>query len=64
ELPMVFDRYYRGGDHDARPAGAGLGLTIARAFVEAGGGGLPVERAGVGHGATFRINLPAAGGRA
>jgi len=64
ELPMVFDRYYRGGDHDARPAGAGLGLTIARAFVEACGGGLTVESAGVGHGATFRINLPAAQGRA
>lgn len=64
ELPLVFDRYYRGGDHDARPAGAGLGLTIARAFVEACGGGLAVESDGLGQGATFRINLPAAGVRA
>jgi len=35
ELPMVFDRFYRGGNaHESRAAGSGLGLSIVRQIVE------------------------------
>ena len=35
ELPMVFDRFYRGAKaHESRAAGSGLGLSIVRQIVE------------------------------
>jgi signal transduction histidine kinase/DNA-binding NarL/FixJ family response regulator len=51
----VFDRFFRG----ARPSGhgAGLGLAIARALVQAHGGQIEVDGA-PGQGATFRFTLP------
>jgi two-component system sensor histidine kinase KdpD len=55
ELERVFDPFYR-RDGDPR-SGAGLGLAIARGFVEANGGRVWAESR-AGQGATFAIALP------
>jgi two-component system, OmpR family, sensor histidine kinase KdpD len=57
EQDRVFEPFYR-RDGDPR-AGAGLGLAIARGFVEANGGRVWVESR-PGQGATFAIALPVA----
>jgi PAS domain S-box-containing protein len=61
-LPHVFDRFSQatGGDSRAR-AGLGLGLTIVRYIVEAHGGTVKADSAGVGQGATFICTFPLAG---
>jgi signal transduction histidine kinase len=76
DLPYIFDRFYRGEPSRRREspqsssAHAGLGLTIARALVEAHGGhiralspgsGWPsdVERPATGPGSAFLFTLPA-----
>jgi two-component system, OmpR family, sensor histidine kinase BaeS len=62
DLPFVFDRFYRA--QGARgTAGAGLGLAICRALVEAQGGTIAADDA-PGGGARFTVLLPAAPGRA
>jgi two-component system sensor histidine kinase KdpD len=57
QLEHVFDAFYRvpgaGGDHH----GAGLGLAIARGFVQANGGRLHAESV-VGQGTAFIVELP------
>ncbi|MDN8615197.1 AAA family ATPase [Variovorax ginsengisoli] len=60
ELPLVFDRFYRGGKAcNPLPGGAGLGLAIARRIVELHGCQIAVEsREGVG--SCFSFDLPAA----
>lgn len=58
DLPRIFERFYRGEPTDSRPAGAGLGLTICRAFIEANGGRIEAYSAGIGQGTTFTIALP------
>jgi signal transduction histidine kinase len=56
-LPHVFERFYR-ADRARGEGGAGLGLAIARAIVEAHGGQISAESDGVpGHGSTFTIRL-------
>lgn len=61
DLPHVFERSYRGDPArtrpgDDEPAGAGLGLTIARGLVEAHGGRISVDSA-IGRGTCLRFSL-------
>ena len=58
-LPRVFERFYRVDSGRSRPrGGSGIGLAITRALVEAHGGHIRVESAGLGAGSTFSITLP------
>jgi histidine kinase len=59
-LPHIFDRFYRVDKSRSRRAGggSGIGLTIARALVEAHGGRIWAESAGEGEGSTFTFTLP------
>ncbi len=56
--PLLFERFYR-ADSARTGDGAGLGLPIARALVEAQGGTIAVESA-PGQGSAFTVTLPAA----
>jgi two-component system, OmpR family, sensor histidine kinase BaeS len=59
DLPFVFDRFYR-AQETRGTSGAGLGLAICRALVEAQGGSIVAGEA-PGGGARFTVLLPAAG---
>jgi histidine kinase len=61
-LPHIFDRFYRVDASRSRRAGggSGIGLTIARALVEAHGGRIWAESAGEGQGSVFSFTIPAA----
>jgi two-component system OmpR family sensor kinase len=60
QLAHIFERFYRADPSRARSSGgAGLGLAIVSAVVEAHGGEVEVESA-PGEGARFRIRLPLA----
>lgn len=59
ELPVVFDRFYRGRHGDASGEGAGLGLAIAKRIVELHGGTIRAESR-PGQGAAFCFTLPRA----
>ena len=58
-LSHIFDRFYRVDKSRSRQSGggSGIGLTIARALVEAHGGRIWVESAGEGQGCTFNFTL-------
>ncbi len=61
DVPHVFERFYRVDKSRARAlGGSGIGLTIARALVEAMGGRISAESAGVGQGSAFTFTLPQA----
>jgi two-component system, OmpR family, sensor histidine kinase KdpD len=55
EEERLFERFYRGSGE--RPGGLGLGLAIARQFVELMGGSVSAERRS-GGGASFTVALP------
>ncbi len=57
-LERIFDRFYRVQRGDEHAGGRGLGLSVARAIVEAHGGKIWADSAGAGLGSTFYITLP------
>ena len=58
EVPYVFERFHRVDPSRARATGgAGLGLTIAKKFVEAHGGNIRAESA-PGEGSRFIFDIP------
>ena len=57
-LPRVFDLFAQLDRSPARPAGLGVGLTLARTLVELHGGTITVESEGLGRGSEFVVRLP------
>lgn len=58
-LGRVFERFYRVDTaRDRGHGGAGIGLAIAKAFVEAQGGRIVATSAGAGRGSTFTFTIP------
>lgn len=61
EEETIFDKFHRAKQADAKNAGTGLGLWIARRIVEAHGGDIRIRRRGSDTpGACVRLTLPAA----
>ena len=59
-LGSVFERFRQADGSSSRPhSGLGIGLAIVRHIVDAHGGEVVAESAGVGCGATFTVRLPA-----
>src|SRR5438034_3873878 len=58
-LPYIFDRFRQAETMSSRTAsGLGLGLSIARHFVELHGGVIEASSEGEGRGATFTVTFP------
>jgi signal transduction histidine kinase len=58
-LPRLFDRFYRAdAARDRQHGGAGIGLSIAKALVDAHGGRIEAHSDGHGTGTTFSVCLP------
>ncbi|MCS6835896.1 MAG: GAF domain-containing sensor histidine kinase [Anaerolineae bacterium] len=59
QLERIFEEFYQVEDHmTRRHGGLGIGLSIARAIVNAHGGRIWAESDGLGRGARFTIALP------
>lgn len=58
ELPLIFERFYRSDkSRDRETGGAGIGLTITKALVEAHGGKIEAESR-LNEGSCFTVILP------
>jgi two-component system sensor histidine kinase KdpD len=62
DLPHIFDKFHRAKAADRQIAGTGLGLAVARGFVEALGGTLDAANRTSGTGAVLTFSLPRTGG--
>lgn len=59
QLDKIFEEFYQIEDHMIRHhGGLGIGLSIARAIINAHGGRIWAESPGLGQGSTFTIALP------
>ncbi|MDT8304538.1 MAG: ATP-binding protein [Anaerolineae bacterium] len=59
DIDHIFERFYRVDKSRSRAGGgSGIGLTIARHLVEAHGGEIWVESAGLGKGTSFTFTMP------
>lgn len=57
DLPLIFEKFYRGRNRRDAATGSGMGLAITRALLAAHGGTINVESL-QGRGTTFRIRIP------
>jgi PAS domain S-box-containing protein len=57
DLPLIFDRFARGGNVRGRIAGTGIGLAYVAEIAKRHGGSVAVESQ-EGHGSTFTLRLP------
>ncbi len=58
-LDRIFERFHRvDAARDREHGGAGIGLAIVKAFVEAQGGHITAASAGPGHGTMFTFTIP------
>jgi signal transduction histidine kinase len=57
DLPLIFEKFYRGKTAKSRGKGSGMGLAITRAILTAHGGGIEAS-SGPGKGATFLLWVP------
>jgi two-component system sensor histidine kinase KdpD len=57
EQALIFDKFYRGRDQRTRIQGTGMGLSIAKAIIEAHGGTIGVTSQ-LGSGSVFHFSLP------
>lgn len=61
KIERIFDKFYQVEDHHTRHhGGLGIGLSIAKALIEAHGGRIWADSDGIGKGATFTVALPLA----
>jgi two-component system sensor histidine kinase KdpD len=57
DLPLIFEKFYRGKNRSSKRKGSGMGLAITRAILSAHGGGIEASNA-PGGGAHFRFWVP------
>jgi len=57
DLPLIFEKFYRGKRGSSRRKGSGMGLAITRAILAAHGGGIEASNASSG-GARFHFWVP------
>jgi PAS domain S-box-containing protein len=59
DIPLIFQRFWQGETGLRGHGGLGLGLALARHFIELHGGTISARSAGPSRGSTFEIELPA-----
>jgi two-component system sensor histidine kinase KdpD len=57
DLPLIFEKFYRGRQRTTASKGSGMGLAITRAILTAHGGAIQVDSA-PGKGTTFSLWIP------
>jgi two-component system sensor histidine kinase KdpD len=57
DLPLIFEKFYRGRQRGTTAKGSGMGLAITRALLAAHGGVIDVESR-QGQGTKFRVQIP------